>query len=99
MNDNAVAAAASPALNLRKVAAWRGIRVLAWDGDVLYGCRGYQILRLQAGKLAEWENIATFRPAWWRNLTYTQRAELSTRARWLSCPRDRRQPDRRADNR
>src|ERR1035438_7612294 len=81
MTETPVAVAASPALKLRRVAAYRGIRVLAWDGDVLYGCRGYQIVRLhvgeQAGKGAEWEVVARFRPVWWRNLT--SRVALSYR--------------------
>jgi hypothetical protein len=77
MTDNAVAAATSSTLKLRKVAAWRGIRVLAWDGDILYGCRGYRVVRLQADKNAEWENVGTFRPAWWRNIT--TRSALSYR--------------------
>ena len=72
MTEIPVAVAAS-ALKLRRVATWRGIRVLAWDGDVLYGCRGYRIVRLyadaQAGKGAEWEVLASFRPVWWRNAT------------------------------
>ena len=82
MTEIPVAAAASSALKLRIVAAWRGIRVLAWDGDVLYGCRGYQIVRLNArlqirphvdrpqiGESEPWEVIASFRPFWWRNVT------------------------------
>ena len=77
MPETPVAEAASSSLALRKVAAWRGIRVLAWDADVLYGCRGYQIVRLnprmnarlQAGQSAQWEAVARFRPVWWRNLT------------------------------
>jgi phosphoribosyl-AMP cyclohydrolase len=73
MTETPVAVAAFSALQLRRVAAWHGIRVLAWDGDVLYGCRGYQIVRLhvglQIGKGAEWEVVARFRPVWWRNLT------------------------------
>lgn len=81
MTETPVAAAASSALKLRRVGAWRGIRVLVWDGDVLYGCRGYQIVRmnvrLQAGKTAEWERVARFRPVWWRNLT--SRSALSYR--------------------
>jgi len=81
MAESPVAVAASSALKLRRVAAWRGIRVLAWDGDVLYGCRGYQVVcmnsRLQAGQSAEWESVAHFRPVWWRNLT--SRAALSYR--------------------
>jgi len=81
MTETPVAAAASSALKLRRVAAWRGIRVLAWDGDVLYACRGYQIVRLritpQIGESAEWEGVAHFRPVWWRNLT--SRTKLSYR--------------------
>jgi len=86
MTEIPIAVAASSALKLRKVAAWRGIRVLAWDGDVLYGCRGYQIVRLQIrpqvdrshiGEHAEWEAVASFRPVWWRSLT--SRTALSYR--------------------
>jgi len=81
MTETPVAAAASSALKLRRVAAWRGNRVLAWDTDVLYACRGYQIVRLRAGlqisNRAEWETIARFRPVWWRNLT--SRTALSYR--------------------
>lgn len=64
-------------VKLRKVGAWHGIRVLAWDGDVLYGCRGYRIVCLRAGTRAEWETFACFRPSWWRNLT--SRTALSYR--------------------
>jgi hypothetical protein len=74
MTETPVALAASSALTLRKVAAYRGIRVLAWDGDFLYGCRGYKIVRLQTGKnradeKKAWEVVAHHRPVWWRNLT------------------------------
>lgn len=59
---------------LRRLEAWRGIRVLAWDADVLYASRGYQLLRLQSSSLknatnAEWEPVASFSPVWWRNAT------------------------------
>jgi hypothetical protein len=81
MAEIPVAVAASSALKLRRVAAWRGIRVLAWNGDVLYGCRGYQIVRLhvrpQISQSVEWEAVARFRPVWWRNLT--SRSALSYR--------------------
>jgi hypothetical protein len=81
MTETPVAVAASSALNLRRVGAWRGIRVLAWDGDVLYGCRGYDVVRmnlcLQGGKSAEWEAVSRFRPVWWRSLT--SRSALSYR--------------------
>ena len=77
MAETPVAVAASSALKLRRIGAWRRIRVLAWDGDVLYGCRGYQIVRLRVGDDAHWEAVARFRPAWWRNLT--SRCALSYR--------------------
>ncbi|MGO8987119.1 MAG: hypothetical protein ACLPHI_09270 [Terriglobales bacterium] len=64
---------ASSTLKLRTIATWYGIRVLAWDGNVLYGCRGYEIVRLNAhpeiDRTAEWEVVARFRPTWWRGLT------------------------------
>jgi hypothetical protein len=73
MTETPVGVAASSALQLRRVGAWRGIRVLAWDGDLLYGCRGYEIIRLRVrpriDQNAHWERVARFRPAWWRSLT------------------------------
>lgn len=77
MDEVSFAARASSLLKLRKAASWRGIRALAWDGDVLYACCGYQVVRLQirpneqkhAVPDAEWEPVARFSPAWWRNLT------------------------------
>src|SRR5208282_3937231 len=76
MTEIPVALAAPSALKLRKAAAWRGIRVLAWDGNILYGCCGYQIVRLQIHadrqqilQRAEWQPVASFHPVWWRNLT------------------------------
>jgi len=73
MPETPVAVAAFSALKLRRIAAWRGIRALAWDADILYGCRGYEIVCLQLsaeiGAGAQWESVARFRPAWWRNLT------------------------------
>jgi hypothetical protein len=79
MTETPVAAAACTGLSLRRVATWRGIRVLTWDGDVLYGCRGYQIVRLQTGENStgknqvkttkDWEVLARYRSVWWRNLT------------------------------
>ena len=81
MTETPVAVAASSGLKLRRVAAWHGVRVLAWQGDTLYGCRGYQIVRLriapQIGDSTEWEPVARFRPVWWRSLT--SRTTLSYR--------------------
>jgi hypothetical protein len=67
------AEAPSFAVNLQKLGSWRGIRVLAWDGEELYGCRGYQLLRLnsqdiESGK-SNWQTVARFQPSWWRTLT------------------------------
>src|SRR5208283_3219309 len=73
MTDPPVEFAGYFPLKLKKFAAWPGIRVLAWRGDVLYGCRGYQVVCLdtgrQTGKSAEWKVVACFRPSWWRDLT------------------------------
>ena len=69
MPESAAAPAKASTVSLRKVAAWRGIRALTWDGGILYGCRGYRIFRLHAERGAAWEPFASFRPAWWRNLT------------------------------
>jgi hypothetical protein len=72
------AAEASSPVNLRKVGAHRGIRALAWHGDILYASRGYQIVRANprldlpsnVGNTPSpaWESVARFRPALWRNL-------------------------------
>lgn len=81
MMETPVAVATSSALKLRRVGAWHGLRVLAWDDEVLYGCRGYQIVRLRAGlqidESTEWESVAPLCPVWWRNLT--SRTTLSYR--------------------
>lgn len=81
MTQTGVAVTASSALELQKVGAWRGIRVLTWDGAALYGCLGYKIVRLSAAheidEVANWEVVARFRPVWWRNVT--SRCALSYR--------------------
>jgi hypothetical protein len=73
MHGTQIAAVSSSVVNLGKIAAYRGIRVLAWDRDVLYACRGYQVVRLKVGQQvaqsAAWKPVACFRPAWWRKLT------------------------------
>ena len=84
MVQSALATVAASAVSLRKISAWRGIRVLAWDNDVLYASRGYELVRWkvplnQAGRGSDWQwkVIAHFHPAWWRNLT--SRVALSSR--------------------
>jgi hypothetical protein len=64
------------ALQLRRIAVYRGIRALTWAEGILYACRGYEIVRLHADAL-HWEPVARFRPAWWRNVT--SRNNLSSR--------------------
>ena len=61
-------------IGLRKMARWRGVRALAWNGDVLYACRGYHLVSLRTAQVQraicpEWEPVAHFHPPWWRNLT------------------------------
>ena len=84
MAESAFATAATSAPSLRKVRACRGIRVLAWDGDILYGCRGYELVRWDTrskyaslARDVEWQFVARFHPAWWRNVT--ARTALSSR--------------------
>jgi hypothetical protein len=79
--------AASLTIRLRVVARYENIRALAWDGDVLYASRGYQLLRRKvsahqthgpSGEQARpWEPVASFDPTWWRHLT--SRAKPSSR--------------------
>ena len=81
-NDVRIPALASSGINLRELDAWNGVRVLAWDGDVLYAARGYELVRLQvAGRqtseVREWKTVAAFQPAWWR--TITSRSRLTFR--------------------
>ena len=62
------AASAASGVTLRRIAAYRNVRVLAWAGDVLYACRQYEIVFLRAGA-TDWQPVAHFRPPWWRALT------------------------------
>ena len=71
-----VTSALTEAPQLTRIAAYRGVRVLAWTDDLLYACRGHEIVRQRAGALG-WESIARFRPRWWRNLT--SRSRLTSR--------------------
>ena len=74
----AVAATARSALGLELVATFPNLRALAWDGDVLYASRGYQLLSAWVDTPpTEWRTVGRYRPAWWRNLTCRNR--LSSR--------------------
>lgn len=63
----------SQALRVRQIASYKGVRVLAWDGPVLYGSRNYQLVGLDFSRNslpgAQWQPVARFDPVWWRNLT------------------------------
>ena len=57
-------------LELRRISVHRGIRALTWDREILYGCRGYDVVRLRTVKdPSDWEVVAHFQPPWWRSLT------------------------------
>ena len=67
-------------LKLIKLAAFSGLRVLAWHNDVLYASRGYTLLRAKvtaAGRDVQWEHVGEATPPLWRRLTGA--ARLSSR--------------------
>jgi len=76
--QTALAAAAGAALKLEGVATFENLRALAWDGDLLYASRGYELLsaRLGAAEI-EWKSVGRYRPEWWRN--FSCRSRLSFR--------------------
>jgi len=62
------------ALQIKKVAAFPCMRVLAWDQDVLYASRGYTLLKSRCtGEKFHWEAVATYKPEWWRRITNRSR--------------------------
>jgi hypothetical protein len=70
------------AISLRRIASWRGLRVLAWEGEVLYASQGYRLVRWDAGSVhaasdSRWDPVAAYHPGWLRNLT--ARARLTYR--------------------
>ncbi len=66
------------ALQFQKLATFPRMRVLAWDGDVLYASRGYSLFKARATSgLFEWASVGGYRPDWWRQLT--SRSKLSYR--------------------
>jgi hypothetical protein len=62
-------------LNPFRIATFPGLRALAWRDDVLYGSRGYTLLRAQTGvgTKFQWERVGQYRPAAWRTLTASSR--------------------------
>jgi hypothetical protein len=74
MNPAGAKSSQRPEGSLTVVERQPGLRALAWDGDVLYASRGYEILRGRAceGRFS-WESVARFAPAAWRRLTCVNR--------------------------
>ena len=59
---------------LVRVAVFPGLRALAWQDDVLYAARGYSLLRATMNaSVIEWQKVARYHPAWWRNLSASSR--------------------------
>lgn len=59
---------------LSPVASYPRLRALFWDDDVLYASRGYSLLRMRTNSLSpEWQYVAKYDPAWWRNLSSQSR--------------------------
>src|SRR5438128_7819899 len=64
----------SPRLTLAHIASFPRLRVLAWQKDVLYAGRGYNLLRTHVkGSSIEWKQVASYSPVWWRTLTTSTR--------------------------
>ena len=60
-------ATAARAWSLARIGRFSGLRVLAWDGDLLYAARGYTLLRAKVNDgPIEWHKVAAYHPAWWR---------------------------------
>jgi hypothetical protein len=58
--------------SLARVATFPGLRVLAWDGNLLYASRGYNLLRAKITGDQEsigWQPVGRYRPEVWRNLS------------------------------
>jgi hypothetical protein len=66
---------------LEEVGSFPSLRVLAWNGSVLYASRGYTLLAadLRTGTdpvNVQWKEVAQFRPPWWRKLTASSRLSV-----------------------
>ena len=57
-------------LTLELSATFPNLRALLWDGDLLYGSRGYGLYcaRMTAAQI-EWRRVANYAPEWWRDVT------------------------------
>jgi hypothetical protein len=69
-----IATSARGALKLELAAEFPNLRALAWDGDLLYASRGYELLAARADLARmEWRTVGRYRPEWWRNLSCRNR--------------------------
>jgi hypothetical protein len=62
--------------NLERCARLPGTRALAWDGNVLYASRGYQLLRAEvecSSSDLKWQEVGIFHARWSRRLTAANR--------------------------
>src|SRR5438128_9266410 len=70
----ATAARIRAELRISRVATFPGLRALAWDRNVLYASRGYDLLSAVAdANPIRWQTVAKYSPTWWRNLTVRSR--------------------------
>jgi hypothetical protein len=63
-------------LNVISVAVFPRLRALAWRGDLLYASRGSSLLRARmkaSSDAIEWQPLARYAPAWWRNPSASSR--------------------------
>jgi hypothetical protein len=61
-------------LEVRKIAEFQGLRVLAWNGDVLYAAHGYRLYKaLMTGDEFVFVPVAVYRPEWWRAISSKSR--------------------------
>jgi len=69
----------APMLHPVQIAAFPGLRALAWSNDVLYASRGYSLLRarIQTHSDIRWEPAGTYRPNFPR--TFTSSFRLTAR--------------------
>ena len=73
----AMAARIQPELRISQVARFPGLRALAWDGNVLYASRGYDLLSAVADdNPIRWQTVARYSAPMWRNLTVRSRLTL-----------------------
>jgi hypothetical protein len=68
-------------IELSRVAVFPRVRALAWQGDVLYASRGYELLRgvinsansTGPSAVIDWQRVARYSPAWWRKFSAASR--------------------------